>query len=98
MTNIAARPNDVTHDKYEHLVKRAQTLGTIKAAIVHPCDNVSLEGAVEAARLRLIEPVLVGLGRAYPAEWPTMPVAISALWRSCPRNTATTPLRKPSRW
>jgi phosphate acetyltransferase len=28
-------------------------------AIAHPCDDVSLECAVEA-RLRLIEPVLVG--------------------------------------
>jgi phosphate acetyltransferase len=60
MPDIADRPNDVTHDKYERLVKRAQTLGTIKVAIAHPCDDVSLEGAVEAARLRLIEPVLVG--------------------------------------
>ena len=27
---------------------------------MHPCDDVSLEGAVEAARLHLIEPILVG--------------------------------------
>ena len=31
---------------------------TIKVAIVHPCDTVSL--AVEAARLHLIEPILLG--------------------------------------
>jgi phosphate acetyltransferase len=31
--------------------------------VVHPCDEVSLQGAVEAARLGLIQPVLVG-----PAE------------------------------
>ena len=31
--------------------------------MAHPCDDVSLQGAVEAARLRLIEPILVG-----PAE------------------------------
>ena len=29
-------------------------------AVAHPCDEVSLGGAVEAKRLRLIEPVLVG--------------------------------------
>lgn len=29
-------------------------------AIVHPCDDVSLRGAVEAKNLRLIEPILVG--------------------------------------
>jgi phosphate acetyltransferase len=27
---------------------------------VHPCDEVSLKGAIEAARLRLIDPILVG--------------------------------------
>ena len=29
-------------------------------AVVHPCDEVSLEGAVEARKLGLIEPILVG--------------------------------------
>ena len=42
------------------MIKAAQAQGTIKVAIAHPCDDVSLQGAVEAARLRLIEPVLVG--------------------------------------
>ena len=28
--------------------------------MAHPCDDVSLQGAVEAARLHLIEPILVG--------------------------------------
>jgi phosphate acetyltransferase len=60
MPNLGDRPNDVTHDKYERLVKTAQMQDAIKVAIVHPCDDVSLEGAVEAARLHLIEPVLVG--------------------------------------
>jgi len=60
MPDLGDRPSDVTHDKYERLVKAAQTRDTIKVAIAHPCDEVSLEGAVEAARLRLIEPILVG--------------------------------------
>lgn len=50
----------VRHDKYERLIKAAQAQNTIKVAVAHPCDDVSLEGAVEAARLRLIEPILVG--------------------------------------
>jgi phosphate acetyltransferase len=29
-------------------------------AVAHPCDQVSLESAVEAARLKLMEPILVG--------------------------------------
>jgi phosphate acetyltransferase len=60
MPEIANRPNDITHDKYERLIKTAQTQNSIKVAIAHPCDDVSLEGAVEAARLHLIEPILVG--------------------------------------
>ncbi len=55
---VSAKP--VAHDKYERLVKAAQTQEVIKVAVAHPCDSVSLEGAVEAARLRLIEPILVG--------------------------------------
>jgi phosphate acetyltransferase len=54
----SAKP--VAHEKYERLIKAAQTQGMIKVAVAHPCDDVSLEGAVEAARLRLIEPILVG--------------------------------------
>ncbi len=54
---------DVPHEKYQRLVQAAQALPAIKVAVAHPCDDVSLQGAVEAARLRLIEPILVG-----PAE------------------------------
>ena len=61
MSDIPGRPRTgVTHDKYEHLIKTAQTEAIIKVAVVHPCDDVSLGGAVEAARLHLIEPILVG--------------------------------------
>jgi phosphate acetyltransferase len=50
----------VAHEKYQRLVKAAQGLPTIKLAIAHPCDDVSLQGAIEAARLQLVEPILVG--------------------------------------
>ena len=60
MPDLADRPRGITHDKYERLIKAAQSQATIKVAIAHPCDDVSLEGALEAARLRLIEPILVG--------------------------------------
>ena len=53
-------PRRLAHEKYERLIKAAQAEATIKVAVAHPCDDVSLEGAVEAARLRLIEPILVG--------------------------------------
>jgi phosphate acetyltransferase len=57
----AAQPRAaVAHEKYERLIKLAQTQAAIKVAVAHPCDDVSLHGAVEAQRLRLIEPILVG--------------------------------------
>jgi phosphate acetyltransferase len=55
-TRAAAPP----HEKYDRLVAAAQKEQTIKVAVAHPCDEVSFRGAVEAKRLRLIEPVLVG--------------------------------------
>jgi phosphate acetyltransferase len=47
-------------DKYERLIERAQSQPRITVAVAHPCDDVSLAGAVEAARLQLITPILVG--------------------------------------
>jgi phosphate acetyltransferase len=49
-----------THEKFERLLARAQQEPPIVTAVAHPCDAVSLDSAVEAARLRLIEPILVG--------------------------------------
>ena len=61
MPDIPGRPRTgVTHEKYERLIKAAQSEATIKVAVVHPCDDASLGGAVEAARLHLLEPILVG--------------------------------------
>jgi phosphate acetyltransferase len=47
-------------ERYRRLIATAQKETSIKCAVAHPCDDVSLGGAVEAARLRLIEPILVG--------------------------------------
>jgi len=48
------------HEKYHRLIAAAQQAGTITTAVVHPCDGVSLEGAVKAQELGLIQPILVG--------------------------------------
>ena len=48
------------HEKYERLIAAAQEGPPIKVAVAHPCDDVSLRGALEAKRLGLIEPILVG--------------------------------------
>jgi phosphate acetyltransferase len=47
-------------DKFAQLLKRCEGLPPVTCAIVHPCDRDSLLGAIEAAKRRLIEPVLVG--------------------------------------
>lgn len=46
--------------QYRQLVAMTQFLEPIRTAVVHPVDTISLLGAVEAARERLIVPVLVG--------------------------------------
>src|SRR5215472_6826788 len=46
-------------ERYERLLRYAQSLPPVTTAVAHPCDEVSLTGAVEAARLGLITPILV---------------------------------------
>jgi phosphate acetyltransferase len=46
--------------KYERLMATAKRAPPPQVAVAHPCDQSSLEGAVDAARLGLIEPILVG--------------------------------------
>jgi len=46
--------------RYRRLLARTAQQPAITVAVVHPCDAESLRGAVEAAALGLIEPVLIG--------------------------------------
>ena len=48
------------HEKFRNLVAKARAQPPVPTAVVHPCDEVSLSGAVEAAKLGLIVPLLVG--------------------------------------
>jgi len=48
------------HAKYQRLLDFCRTLELTPTAVAHPCDESSLKGAVDAARLQLIEPLLVG--------------------------------------
>ncbi len=52
--------NSGGRERYDRLVQAAQRLPPVKTAVVHPCDEISIEGAVEAAQLGLIDPILVG--------------------------------------
>ena len=48
------------HEKYERLIAACRELPATATAVAHPCDTSSLAGAVDAARLGLIAPILVG--------------------------------------
>src|SRR5215831_9452165 len=48
------------HDKYELLLGMAKKLPPVATAVAHPCDESSLGAAVDAARIGLIAPLLVG--------------------------------------
>jgi phosphate acetyltransferase len=48
------------HEKYQRLIARAQAVQAVPTAVAHPCDESSLTGAVDAAKLGLIAPILVG--------------------------------------
>jgi phosphate acetyltransferase len=48
------------HKKYEGLIARCQGFAPVPTAVAHPCDESSLKGAVEAAELGILQPILVG--------------------------------------
>lgn len=58
MPDATAAPR--SHEKYDRLIAVAGKHPAMATAVAHPCDTVSLESAVEAARLGLLRPILVG--------------------------------------
>jgi phosphate acetyltransferase len=67
------------HDKYQRLIAAAQRLPPVIVAVVHPCDTVSLQGAIEAQKLGLIAPILVGPPARIQSVADGMGIDISAL-------------------
>jgi phosphate acetyltransferase len=49
-----------SESKYDRLIAKAKRVATANAVVVHPCDETSLRGAVEAAISGIIKPTLVG--------------------------------------
>ena len=49
-----------SHEKYDRLIARCQALTPMPTAVAHPCDESSLRGAVEAAEMGILKPILVG--------------------------------------
>jgi predicted methyltransferase MtxX (methanogen marker protein 4) len=56
------QPSERAHKnlRYDELLRAAARHPALRMAVVHPCTLEALEGAVDAARLGLIEAVLVG--------------------------------------
>src|SRR5258705_6810530 len=51
---------DQEHEKYRRLIERAKALAPLSTAVAHPCDESSLSAAIDATRIGLIAPLLVG--------------------------------------
>ncbi len=47
-------------DRYLHLIEACEGLEPVATAVVHPCSDDALVGAIQAAERGLIEPILVG--------------------------------------
>ena len=48
------------HEKYDRLIERAKAASAVPTAVAHPCDESSLIAALDAAKMGLIKPILVG--------------------------------------
>src|SRR5262245_23490662 len=46
--------------KYDRLIAATQGQPPVPTIVVHPCDETSLRGAIDAARAKIIEPIFVG--------------------------------------
>jgi phosphate acetyltransferase len=57
-----AQPVAPAQSKYERLIQNAKEVPAATTVVVHPCDESSLRGAVEAAEAGIIIPILVGPG------------------------------------
>ena len=51
---------NVPRERYDRLIEAAQRLPPVTTAAAHPCDRISIEGVVEAAKLGLIARILLG--------------------------------------
>ena len=50
----------IPHPNYDRLIDAARKSGHVTVAVAHPCDRSALEGVLDATRLGLIAPILVG--------------------------------------
>ena len=60
MPDVPPKSTERGHEKYDRLIGVARKHPPMTTAVAHPCDAVSLESAIEGARLGLLKPILVG--------------------------------------
>ena len=58
--SLAPDQIDQQGSKYDRLVAKARAVPSAVTVVVYPCDESSLRGAMEAAKIGIIKPVLVG--------------------------------------
>ena len=80
--------------KYDRLIARAKEARPAITMVAHPCDESSLRGAVEAAELGIIKPVLVGPAAKIRAVAAST-ASISKIARSSMHRTAMQPRPRP---
>jgi len=51
---------NTTHPYYDRLIAAARAQGPVTVAVAHACDRYAIEAALDAARIGLISPLLVG--------------------------------------
>jgi phosphate acetyltransferase len=83
MTDNSKNP----HLRYAQLLAAARELPALPTAVVHPCDEISLRSAAEAAKMGLIEPILVGPEARMQALAATLQLDISAFPIVCTQHS-----------
>src|SRR5690242_9463275 len=60
VSSAAQQGSAKPHAKYDRLIAKAKGVDAVKTLVVHPCDESSLRGALDAAEAGIIVPILVG--------------------------------------
>ncbi len=90
-------PRSASHEKFERLIGSTRDIPPVRTAVAHPCDATSLEGALEAAADKIIEPILVGPEHRIRAS-PRRSARASTESRSSMPRTAMPPPPRPLSW
>jgi phosphate acetyltransferase len=62
-TGMGVDAEDLTYHArhaFRDLIEKVRDYDPISVAVTHPCSNTALQGAIDAAKANIIEPVLVG--------------------------------------